>query len=267
MGKSKDSLGDRMKDYERRAFRPLVRRVPVAMRFDGKSFSTWTKGLERPFDNFLKHAMNYAMIRVCEEVEGARFGYCQSDEISILIFDYKDIKTQSWFDYRANKIESVAASICTASFNHVIRNYLPEHYKNKGPAYFDARAWNLPRDEVTNYIYWRQRDCVKNSISQLAQAHFSHRELMKKNSNDKQDMLMEQKGINWNDLAVSNKRGTAAFKVTKQKNDTLRSLWVADFDMPIISKDRPYVEKWVEEVPELMAIEGQQNFVCYNQYR
>lgn len=248
---SGDSLGDRMKDYEQRAFRPLLRRVPLLLRLDGKAFHTWTKGLERPFDGNLKNCMNYAMIKTCSEIEGARLGYCQSDEISILVCDYQDIGTQAWFDYRANKIESVAASMCTAAFNHACLTYLPEQYKKKGPAIFDARAWNLPKEEISNYFLWRQRDCEKNSVSQLAMAHFSHKQLMGKNGGQKQDMLMLEKGINWNDLDTVYKRGAAAFRVSVQINEATRSKWVVDLDMPIITQDRAYVERWVEDNPPL----------------
>lgn len=244
-----DSLGDRMKDYEQRAFRPLIRRVPVLLRIDGKAFHTWTRGLMRPFDENLKHCMNYAMVKTCNEIEGARLGYCQSDEISILMCDYQDIGTQCWFDYRANKIESVAASICTAAFNHACLTHLPEQYKKKGPAVFDARAWNLPREEVTNYFIWRQRDCEKNSVSQLAMAHFSHKQLMGANGSQKQDMLMLQKGVNWNDLTTTNKRGAAAFRVAYSAKDAVRNKWVVDYDMPVITKDRDYVERWVADDP------------------
>lgn len=260
---STDSLGDRMKDYEQRAFRPLVRRVPVLLRIDGKAFHTWTKGLKRPFDEDLKYCMNYAMFKVCEEVEGARLGYCQSDEISVLICDYQDVGTQAWFDYRANKIESVAASICTASFNHMAMNRLPDQYKKKGPAYFDARAWNLPREEITNYFIWRQRDCEKNSISQLAMAHFSHNELKRKNGNEKQDMLMLEKGINWNDEGVPNKRGAAAIRVKWLKNGAVRTKWIVDLNMPIISRDREYVEKWVGDAHDLDTLKETDFFYDY----
>lgn len=258
---SKDSLGDRMKDYERRAFRPFVRRVPVLLRLDGKSFHSWTKGLERPFDRYLKKCMNYAMLKTCSMIDGARFGYCQSDEISILICDYKDITTQAWFDYRANKIESVAASICTASFNHACLEYLSGHYKKKGPAVFDARAWNLPKEEVTNYFLWRERDCEKNSISQLAMAYFSHKQLMGKNGTQKQDMLMLEKGVNWNDLETMYKRGSSCFRVSYKVNGSTRNKWVIDEEMPTIPKDRGYVDHWVEEDPSLQDMSDKMNLI------
>ena len=261
-----DSLGDRMKDYEQRAFRLLVRRVHILLRIDGKAFHTWTKGLVRPFDSNLKKCMNYAMIKTCSEIEGARFGYCQSDEISILMCDYQSIGTEAWFDNRANKIESVAASICTAAFNHACLTYLPEQYKKKGPAIFDARAWNLPKEEVTNYFIWRERDCEKNSISQLAMAHFSHKQLMGKNGGQKQDMLMVDKGVNWNDIETSNKRGTAAFKIIYPVGRIVRNKWVVDSDMPIISQDRNYSERWVEEAPILEDLSGRNSLLGLSEF-
>jgi tRNA(His) 5'-end guanylyltransferase len=250
-----DSLGDRMKDYEQRAYRQLLRRSPLLLRLDGKAFHSWTKGLARPFDFLLKQCMDYTMYKLCSEIEGARFGYTQSDEISILVCDYQDISTQAWFDYRANKIESVAASICTAAFNQVCLKLLPEQYKKKGPAIFDARAWNLPKEEVTNYFYWRQRDCEKNSVSQVAMVHFSHKQLMGKNGSQKQDMLMLEKGINWNDIPTFFKRGSAIYKIHIDFKGTLRSKWVVDYEMPVISKDRDYVEKWVIDVPVLTTVD------------
>lgn len=73
---------------------------------------------------------------------------------------------------------------------------------------FDSRCFNIPKEEVTNYIYWRQLDATRNSIQMVGQANFSHKELQNKSCNDIQDMLMTQKGINWNDLPTYKKRGS-----------------------------------------------------------
>jgi tRNA(His) 5'-end guanylyltransferase len=262
--KSKDSLGDRMKDYEERAFRSLLRKVPLIIRVDGKSFSKWTKGLKRPFDHELKECMSYTMYKLCKDIDGARFGYTQSDEISILVCDYRDILTQGWFDYRANKIESVVASMATAAFNHACIKIMPEWYRKKGPALFDARAWNLPKEEVNNYAYWRQKDCTKNSISQLARHYFSHKQLIGKNGSELQDMLMVDKSINWNDTPDKFKRGSACYKVLfNLGNEVKRTKWVIDQSIPIFSKDPYYVNKWIEDNPEIKDKDDSKNlYVC-----
>lgn len=54
----KSPLGQRMKVYEgRETGRRCMPQLPVCARIDGKRFSQWTKGLERPFDARLSHLM------------------------------------------------------------------------------------------------------------------------------------------------------------------------------------------------------------------
>lgn len=248
------TLGDRMKLYEKASERYMTRRIPLCLRFDGVSFHTWARGLQKPFDDSLRRCMTYAAYRVCDAISGARFAYTQSDEISVMVIDYQSTNTEPWFGYRQHKIESVAASMCTAYFNMAAIKWLPDHVVKKGPACFDARAFSMPVEDVTNLFIWRQRDCTKNSVSSLAQAHFSHRDLHGKNSSDMQDMLMLQKKINWNDVETRFKRGTAVYKVRvvsknpvdPEKPDVVRSKWVADYEMPQISKDTDYVFRWLE---------------------
>jgi len=249
-----DSLGDRIKAYERASERYLLRRVPLICRLDGSHFHSWTRGLGRPYDDNLKLCMEYAAYAVCSEISGARFAYTQSDEISILVIDYQELNTEPWFGYRGNKVESVAASICTAGFNTAALKYLPEQVARRGFATFDARAFSVPKEDVVNAFLWRQEDCSKNSISSLAQAHFSHKELDCKNSSDKQDMLMLQKGVNWDDVPTHYKRGTALYKVQVESPNpvdstapaVIRNRWITDYEMPILTQDRSYVERWLD---------------------
>ena len=108
---------------------------------------------------------------------------------------------------------------------------------------FDARVFNLPKEEVCNCILWRQNDATRNSIEMVGQAYFSHKELHKKTCNDIQDMLMIQKGINWNDFPTHYKRGTC---VIKKIDESGRSKWVIDEDIPIFKgEDRSYIDKLV----------------------
>ena len=110
---------------------------------------------------------------------------------------------------------------------------------------FDARCFNIPKEEVANLIYWRQLDATRNSIQMVGQANFSHSELQGKSCNMIQDMLLTQKDINWNDFPIPYKRGTACRKVVSEVNiagtmDTI-SIWELDFDMPILKDDWNYV--------------------------
>ena len=131
---------------------------------------------------------------------------------------------------------------------------------NKG-AMFDARCFNIPKEEVTNLIYWRQLDATRNSIQMVGQANFSHKELQNKSCNMIQDMLHEQKGINWNDFPTVCKRGTACIKnkriigyvngsgttIAELINPSeLETSWILDTEMPILKgEDRKYVDDLV----------------------
>lgn len=108
---------------------------------------------------------------------------------------------------------------------------------NKG-AMFDARCFNIPKEEVCNLIYWRQLDATRNSIQMVGQANFSHSELQGKKCSDIQDMLMERYKINWDKYPTPCKRGTACiYKDGK---------WVIDADMPVLKgEDRKYVDQYI----------------------
>lgn len=196
----------RMKEnYESRSKTFLVRRMPVIIRIDGKAFHTYTKGLDKPFDYSLINIMNWTSLYLCKNIQGSKMAYTQSDEISILITDYDTLQTDAWFDYNVQKMCSVSASMATASFNC---------YKLKTDqfAFFDSRAFNIPREEVANYFLARQKDAVKNSIGSVAQSLYSAKELHCKNQNEQQEMIF-QKGINWNDYGSDVKRGRTFVKV------------------------------------------------------
>lgn len=226
----KDSLGDRMKAYEDVAQTRLMRRTPVLIRLDGKAFHTFTRGLDKPFDIGLNDAMVATMRALCENIQGAMFGYTQSDEITLLIQDWATFETDRWYDYKVQKMVSVAASIATVAFNSVYK-----HPKKDTLALFDARAFNVPFEEVTNAFLWRQQDATRNSINSLAQSHFSHKSLQGLNVNQVQDKLMLEKGINWNDVPTRFKRGSCA--VRKDEGD-----FQVDYEIPIFSQDRSYIE-------------------------
>ena len=240
-----DEFGSRMKEYEKAYKTKLTKRMPVLLRIDGKAFHTYTKGMKKPFDVDLNEAMWKTAIFLCQNIMGAKVAYHQSDEISILLTNYHKITTESWFDNNLQKIVSVAASLATAKFNEIMR----VKYPNKELAFFDCRAWVLPKDEVNNYFLWRQQDATKNSISMVAQAFFSSKELHKKDGSMKQDMLME-KGVNWNALPVWQRRGACIIKKEFRVNGTVRRRWVADEETPIFSQEKNYIEQFVysEEV-------------------
>lgn len=277
-----DDLGNRMKTfYEQIPKTKLMRRTPVIIRIDGKAFHTFTRGFKRPFDEILIKTMQETTKYLCENIQGCVLGYTQSDEITLVLVDYQRFESCAWFDYEIQKICSISASMATMAFNKFFRNNVENFiqdcatdYETQGlcgegtveydlckkyekalekGAMFDARVFNIPKEEVTNCVYWRQLDASRNSIQMVGQANFSHKELHCKTCNDIQDMLMLQKNINWNDFPTHQKRGTCVIKSDEydepnELGDVAigNSRWIIDKEIPIFKGEgREYIDRLV----------------------
>ncbi len=220
------SLGDRMKKYEAAAKTVLPCRMPVIVRLDGRAWHTWVKKInaQRPFDDRLMDVMARATKRLCESIQGAVFAYTQSDEISILLHNYKRLTSEPWFGNEIQKMVSISASQASS---FVTLEYGVE-------TMFDARVFVIPESDVINAFIWRQQDAVRNSIQMLAQSMFSHKELHGKNCDELQEMMFQKDGTNWNNVPVHKKRGTCVYK---QDGD-----WVIDLEPPTFTQNRDFID-------------------------
>ena len=261
----KDNLGDRMKEfYEDRTRIKLTRRTYTIIRIDGKSFHSYTKGLKRPFDGGLIQDMNETTAYLCKNIQGAKFGYVQSDEISILLTDFDDLGTHAWFDNNLQKMVSVAASMATSEFNRLrlIRNCMGGDIEGHldandllgfKMAQFDARAFQIPYiDEVENYFIWRQQDAVRNSISSVAQSLYSPKELHGVKTDQMQELIFA-KGINWNDYSYREKRGSVIAKTVVEKKASGSTEWVKrnlwkSIETPIFTQDREFIKNLINNI-------------------
>lgn len=257
--KDSSELAKRMKVYESVSQTYLMRRTPVIVRLDGVSFHTYTKGMRRPFDDeIMLEAMRLTTLELCKWASGCVFGYTQSDEITLVLTDYKDLTTEPFYDYKVQKLVSIFASRASVWFNKFFMERVEEvfsgidtaesnSYRSKFMgASFDCRVFNIPKEEVQNNLYWRQLDASRNSVSQLAHYYFSTKELYKKSTSDMQDMLMLEKGVNWNNIPTRLKRGTCCVKVLEQENvviNTDRKMykWVLDTEAPIFTLNWKYI--------------------------
>ena len=273
MSKKRSEFDKRMKKYEYVSRTYLTTRTPVIIRIDGKCFHSFTRGFKKPFDEILSGAMQETMKYLCENIQGCVLGYTQSDEITLILVDYKDINTCAWFDYNIQKCASIAASMATMAFNRLFKQINDDWWfgltnkwvesgmtKNtfisesdielyskhslaigqKG-AMFDARVFNIPKEEVCNNILWRQQDATRNSIQMVGHANFSDKQMHGKNTSQIQDMLMLEKGINWNDFPTKYKRGSCC--VRKVNEQIGRSEWVIDNEIPIFKAEgRKYID-------------------------
>ena len=178
-------------------------------------------------------------------------GYTQSDEISLILCDYQKLETDAWFGYNVQKIVSVSASYATFAFNFALGNIAADEFEetdnqytdhidflntkmNQG-AIFDSRCFSISKEEVCNYMIWRQRDATRNSIQGLAQSLYSQKQIEGLNTKKLQDKMFTEKGVNWNDLTVYQKRGSCCIKNELGE-------WNIDDNIPIFSEDREYIE-------------------------
>lgn len=259
----------------------------MLIRLDMRAGHSFTKGFKRPFDEVFMKTMQETAKYLCENVMNCKLAYVQSDEITLVLIDYEKLNTEAFFDYRVDKLCSIAASMATMAFNKFFRKNVDEWGYNNLPNYseggtnepvdeelmrlcdcywksiekgamFDARVFNIPKEEVTNCLYWRQLDCSRNSVQMVGQANFSHKELQNKSCNVIQDMLMTEKGINWNNYPTHQKRGSCCVKMYQIDEDCWqshaedklmlngRTRWDIDTEIPIFKDEhRSYVERLI----------------------
>lgn len=219
------SLGDRMRTYyEQPAETRLPMRMPAIIRLDGRAFHTWTKDLEKPFDAEFVQLMAELARHLCKEIPTVQMAYVQSDEISLLLHNYKRHDSQAFFNNEAQKIASVAAGIASAFFT----------LRSGRLAVFDARVFVLPEAEVANYFIWRQQDAIRNSINALAQSMYPQAQLQGKDQDGLRDMIRSG-GKEWHSLLETNKKGLVVHR------DAIG--WMFDWEIPVFTGNREYIEK------------------------
>lgn len=252
---SGDSLGDRMKRYEDASRHYLTSRLPLIIRLDGKAFHTWTRGLPRPYCASLMAAMNEVALYLCKGVQNCVMAYTQSDEISLLLIDYKAQDTCSWFDSNLQKIVSVSAGMASAKLTALSPTIFGGTRDDLRLATFDARAFVLPPHEIENYFIWRQQDWERNSLQMLAQSLYSQKELHGKGRAELNELCF-RKGFNWADLSSHLKNGRVAVQRQVVRDlppgpdgyprQVMRREWYVPDETPIFVNDRQYIWDVIE---------------------
>jgi len=226
-------LPDRMKLYESVTDYTLSIKTPVIIRIDGKAFHSLK--LNKPFDQWFIETMIGTAFFLMKNIQNTKIAYTQSDEISLLLLDTENIETQPWFGNRLNKIISVSASLATTYFSYQISR---NKTKNTRYIQFDSRAFQLPEFEIENYFIWRWRDCVRNSVSAVAQAHYSSKTLHGKKIEDMHELL-HKININWaTDFSGHEKNGTIVSKEevkeapssVEEWKETIKNLFMREED-------------------------------------
>lgn len=204
------NLEDKCQYYRSLTDYRLLPNSNILVMLDGKNFSKLVKNnFEKPFDDCFIRMMNETAKFLCENVQGCKFAYVQSDEISLLITDYDTPETDMLFGGRLCKIQSILASLATSEFNRWFTIWnLNKCYDNVSVgefiskmkmAQFDCKAWVVPNvNDVFSYFLYRQLDCIKNSKQQTAQTYIPHKELLGKNADEQIAMCIDRCIVDWN---------------------------------------------------------------------
>jgi len=250
-------LSDRMKQYENvnRHYLSLKDTDDViVVRVDGRAFHTYTRGAKEPFDEMLQSSMNEVARELCENIQNASFAYVQSDEVSIIVTPSKE--SSLWFDGNIQKMCSISAAI--ASTRMTLES--PRIFGKMRVAQFDSRVFAIPRDEVVNYLIWRQSDATRNSVQMLARSIFSHKQLLGKSSETMKQMVREA-GRPWENEAIGSTRGRCIVKQSFQEQveyvdkrtkevkhaKAERTRWIPIWDIPCFVQDKSFVTQYIKK--------------------
>ena len=260
-----EKLSDKMKRLEDISNIKLQPKKPVIIRLDGRAFSKFTKGLEKPFDEDISYIFQLTALELASEIQNAKFIYSQSDEINILLTDWDKDTTDTWYAYRIQKLTSISASMTTLLFNkyieEIIEQYgstiypfdkgfdLPEYITErqrklikwevrKNKAVFDSRVFNLEVEDVVPYFIYRQKDAIRNSLSSLAQKYFSYKQLVGVKTEDKKQMILDKTNIDFDKLSRLQQVGFAVYKDNNK--------WIVDTELSEFMTNRDFIERWLK---------------------
>lgn len=251
-----DRLGDRMKMLEANTQSTLVPGQPVIVRLDGKGFSRFCKGMTKPYDKRFRKCMVKTMVYLCKQWN-AVCGYTQSDEITLLLRNEVSVEALTLsgipFSGRTQKLVSLTSAKASTYFSRMLDRYYPEMVKvaeddlDLDCEVLDSRAYSVP-DETWGLLslVWRELDCTKNAITQAALCAYSAKELFKKGSTEKLEMLARA-GVDYEEYPAAFRRGVFVFK--KRRGVMLTEEELAR--IPVGNRPTGLVDRAVMEVGSL----------------
>lgn len=204
-----DDFDAKMRVYEESLDQYILPDMYIVTRLDGRSFTRLTKEIcrfEAPFDEKFRDMM-VDTVRQLMTGSGFRiiYGYTESDEISLLFHP-----KENSFGRKVRKINTTLAGEASAVFSLGLGM----------TATFDCRVVPLPNSErVADYFAWRQEDSHRNSLNghcywalrKEGRSQLSATKELEGKGNDFKNELLFQRGINYNDLPIWQKRGVGAY--------------------------------------------------------
>jgi tRNA(His) 5'-end guanylyltransferase len=179
------------------------------------------------------------------------YGYTQSDEISLL-FHLRD----ETFGRKERKLLSILAAEASVTFSMQVGR----------AAVFDNRLIPLPSaDNVVDYFRWRQEDAHRNSLNShcywiLRKEGVSAANAQKRMSgitNGQKNEILFERGINYNDLPLWQKRGIGMYfrdeqrqgfnPITQEITSCVRHALHVEMELPIGQEYSQLINKIINE--------------------
>lgn len=210
-----DQMDARLRIYETTHDHCVLPGLFMIVRLDGRGFTRLTRDVyhfEAPFDPLFRDHMLATVQHLMNCGFRVVYGYTQSDEISLVLHREEDA-----FQRKLRKLISLLAAEASACFS----------LRLGGVATFDARVSQLPDlSRVIDYLRWRQEDAHRNALNAhsywvlrrqgfTAIAAATH--LKGLSVADKNELLFQQGGINFNELPYWQKRGSGVYWESYEK--------------------------------------------------
>lgn len=245
-----ESLYDRQKSYEETFDLKLIKRLPIIIRIDGRNFSRLTRSINKPYCSKLAQAMAHAMLYVASEIDGAIFGYQQTDEFSIVLINDQN---NCWLQNKIQAMASLASSMATLSFNRYVDS-IDYDFDLIGDALFDATVFPVPSiTEAINNMVSRQNNCAGKAISAASFVELgirigkseAYHALQGKTPKEKREILLHECGVDFNAYPGPFKLGVAAYKAPRvietEGGTVTKNKWVLDAQLPVFTDDPDFL--------------------------
>ena len=212
-----DELDQKMRVFETAADYCVLPEVFMVARLDGRSFTRLTKEVcqfEAPFDERFRDMMVATAEALMNCGFRVTYAYTESDEISLLF--HPAITT---FDRKVRKYNSILAGEASARFSLLLQDL----------GCFDCRISELPNmNLVIDYFRWRNEDAHRNALNahcywllrKEGQSVQQATSALNRLSVPEKNELLWQRGINFNDLPLWQRRGTGLYWERYEKTGT-----------------------------------------------
>lgn len=186
----------------------------LVVRVDGKAFHRFSDAhnFEKPNDKRALDLMSRCAERVMDEFKDICLSYGQSDEYSFVFR-----KDSLVYNRRVSKLMTSVSSLFTSAYVFHWPEYFPDSIRY--PPSFDGRVVLYPSDKnLVDYLSWRQADCHINNLyntvfwSLVQSGGLSPKQAEERLrgtlSSDKNEILFQEFGINYNNLSPLYRKGT-----------------------------------------------------------